>query len=334
MEKITFFGTHSYDRANFTAANADFNFDLHFLRSFLDEHTVKYLEGARAVCVFVNDNVNRQALYSLKDQGVELVALRCAGFNNVDLQAAKSCGIRVVRVPAYSPHAIAEHVVALLLTLNRKTHRANLRTRDGNFALHGLMGFDLFDKTAGIIGTGKIARVLIKILQGFGMHILAYDPYPDLGYAEQNQVQYVDLKTLYAKSDVISLNCPLTSENRHLINREAIEGMKKGVYVINTGRGPLIDTQALIEGLKNGTVGAAGLDVYEEESSYFFEDRSDKVIRDDNLSRLLSYNNVLITSHQAFFTQEAMHSIALTTLANCQEYFEGRPLSNEVCSQA
>ncbi|MBO6258415.1 MAG: 2-hydroxyacid dehydrogenase [Succinivibrio sp.] len=330
MEKIALFGTHSYDRACFTEINSSFGFDLHYLRSFLDLNTVAYTDGAKAVCAFVNDRCDGEVLKKLAEQGVELLAMRCAGYNNVDLKAAQKYNIHVVRVPAYSPYAIAEHVVALMLSLNRKIYRAYYRTRDGNFALHGLMGFDMHGKTAGIFGTGKIARVLINILLGFGMKIVAYDLYPDYEYARQNDVTYVTPDELYAQADVISLNCPLTRDNYHLINREAISKMKRGVMIINTGRGPLIDTEALLEGLKSGIVGSAGLDVYEEESDYFYQDKSDNVITDDKLGRLLSYNNVLLTSHQAFFTREAMTNIATTTLQNCRDFFDGKPLLNEV----
>lgn len=333
MDKIALFGTHSYDRACFTEINSSFSFDLHYLRSFLDLNTAGYTDGARAVCAFVNDRCDREVLSKLAEQGVELLAMRCAGYNNVDLKAAKDLNIHVTRVPAYSPYAIAEHVVALMLSLNRKIYRAYYRTRDGNFALHGLMGFDMHGKTAGVFGTGKIARVLINILHGFGMKVIAYDLYPDYKYASENDVTYVTPDELYAQSDVISLNCPLTKENYHLINREAISKMKKGVMIINTGRGPLIDTEALLEGLKSGIVGSAGLDVYEEESNYFYQDKSDNVITDDKLGRLLSYNNVLLTSHQAFFTREAMTNIATTTLQNCRDFFDGKELVNEVVYQ-
>lgn len=330
--KIVFFGTHSYDRHAFSELNASsgYNFELIYHRSFLNEHNADEIHGAKAVCIFVNDRADRTVLTKLKENGVELLALRCAGFNNVDLQAAKELGIRVVRVPAYSPHAIAEHVVALILTLNRKTHRAYTRTRDGNFALHGLMGFDLYGKTAGVIGTGKIARVLIGILKGFGLNVLAYDIFEDKEYEKAAGIKYVTLDELYAKSDIISLNCPLTPENKYLINKDSIAKMKDGVMLINTGRGPLINTEALVEGLKSGKIGAAGLDVYEEESQYFFQDKSDNIIADDKLGRLLSFNNVLLTSHQAFFTKEAMHNIVDTTLVNAKAYFEGLELVNEV----
>ena len=330
--KIVFFGTHSYDRHAFTDHNNEkkLGFELIYHRSFLNVHNADEIHGAKAVCIFVNDRADRAVLSRLKENGVELLALRCAGFNNVDLQAAKELGIRVVRVPAYSPHAIAEHVMALILTLNRKTHRAYTRTRDGNFALHGLMGFDLNGKTAGVIGTGKIARVLIEILKGFGIRVVAYDIFEDQEYAKKAGITYVTLDELYAVSDIISLNCPLTKDNVHLINQEAISKMKKGVMLINTGRGPLIDTNALVDGLKSGQIGAAGLDVYEEESAYFFQDKSDNIIADDKLGRLLSFNNVLLTSHQAFFTREAMDNIVDTTLKNVADFFNGRELANEV----
>ncbi len=331
-DKIVFFGTHSYDRhafSDFNRAHGD-KFELIYHRSFLSLGNADETHGAKAVCIFVNDRADREVLAKLRDNGVELLALRCAGFNNVDLAAAKEFGIRVVRVPAYSPHAIAEHVMALILTLNRKTHRAYTRTRDGNFALHGLMGFDLFGKTAGVVGTGKIARVLIGILKGFGINVIAYDVFEDKAYEKEAGIRYVTLDELYTESDIISLNCPLTKDNLHLINAKAIEKMKEGVMIINTGRGPLIDTEALVDGLKSGKIGAAGLDVYEEESQYFYQDKSDNIIKDDKLGRLLSFNNVLLTSHQAFFTKEAMHNIVETTFNNAQDFFAGKDLVNEV----
>ena len=334
--KIVFFGTHSYDRHAFTDLNKQENlgFDLIYHRSFLDLHNADETHGAKAVCIFVNDRADREVLKKLKENNVEILALRCAGFNNVDLASAKEFGIKVVRVPAYSPHAIAEHVIALILTLNRKTHRAYSRTRDGNFALLGLMGFDLYGKTAGVIGTGKIARVLIGILQGFGINVIAYDVFEDKEYEKKSGIKYVSLDELYEKSDIISLNCPLTQENKYLINKDSIAKMKDGVMIINTGRGPLINSEDLVNGLKSGKIGAAGLDVYEEEHDYFYQDRSDQIITDDNLSRLMSLNNVLITSHQAFFTQEAMHNIVSTTLHNVKDYFEGKELVNEVSVQS
>ncbi len=330
MEKITFFGTHSYDRNTFAEVNKNYGFELVNHRSFLDAKNAEMTMGAKAVCIFVNDTADRKVIEILAKQGVKLIALRCAGFNNVDLAAAKDNGIRVVRVPAYSPHAIAEHVLALIMTLNRRTNRAYVRTRDGNFSLNGLMGFDMYGKTAGVVGTGRIARCLIGILKGFGMNVLAYDIFPDETYAKQAGIRYVELDELFSESDIISLNCPLTPQNRHLINRDSISKMKRGVMIINTGRGPLISTEDLIEGLRSGQVGYAGLDVYEEERNYFYQDKSSSVITDDNLARLLSYSNVMVTSHQAFFTQEAMGNIATTTLENCKAFFEGKDLINEV----
>ena len=248
----------------------------------------------------------------------------------MDLEAAERYGLPVVRVPRYSPYAVAEHAVALMLALNRKIHRAYWRTRDGNFSLHGLMGFDMHGKTAGIIGTGQIAKILIRILKGFGMNILAYDPYPDKRFAEENGITYTTLDDLYARSDIISLHCPLTPETEYLINADSIGKMKDGVMIINTGRGKLIHTDMLIDGLKSKKVGSAGLDVYEEEGEYFYEDKSDKIIDDDTLARLLSFNNVILTSHQGFFTKEALHNIAEVTLHNIREFVEGKTLENQV----
>jgi D-lactate dehydrogenase len=262
---------------------------------------------------------------------VGIVALRCAGYNNVDFKAASGL-IHVVRVPDYSPYAVAEHAMALILGLNRKTHKAYYRTRDGNFSINGLLGFDLHGKTAGVVGTGKIGRCLIRILQGFGMEVLAYDPFPDADYSKASGVQFVSLDTLFAGSDVVSLHCPLTPDTEYLINEQAIAQLKPGVLLVNTGRGKLIHTQALIQGLKSGRIGGAGLDVYEEEENYFFEDFSSEMIDDDVLARLLTFPNVLITSHQAFFTREALHNIATTTLNNLQAFFDGRPLVNEICT--
>lgn len=328
--KITVFGTMPWDKQFLTAANQDYGFELEFLKSHLVAKTAQLAEGSDAVCIFVNDTADAATIKALADKGVKLIALRCAGFNNVDLKAAAQYGLKVVRVPAYSPYAVAEHAVALMLGLNRKIQRAYIRTRDGNFSLHGMLGFDMHGKTAGIIGTGKIARVLINILQGFGMKILAYDIYPDQKYAAEHNVEYVPLEELCRRSDVISLHCPLTEQTRHIINKNTIALMKPGVMIINTGRGQLIDSEDLVEGLKDKKVGAAGLDVYEEEADYFYYDRSDSVIADDVLARLLSFNNVIMTSHQGFFTAEAIHNIAATTLANIQEFAQGKNLTNEV----
>jgi D-lactate dehydrogenase len=265
----------------------------------------------------------------LYEGGTQLIALRCSGFNNVDLKAAQH-KIRIARVPAYSPNAIAEHSVALMLSLNRKIHRAYFRTRDANFSLQGLMGFDMNGKTAGVIGSGKIGKVLMQILRGFGMHVLAFDPYPDQDFAEKNNIRYTTLNDLLSTSDIVSLNCPLTAETQYIINKRSISMMKPGVMLINTGRGKLIETRSLIDALKTGKVGAAGLDVYEEESEYFFEDLSNRVLDDDVLARLLTFNNVIITSHQGFFTKEALSNIAQTTLENIREFQERKTLSNEI----
>ena len=310
--------------------NERFGFDIRYYKGRLNVNNIILTKDVDAVCIFVNDTADAEVLRAMAENGTKLLALRCAGYNNVDLAAARQYGIRVVRVPAYSPYAVAEYTVALMLSLNRKIPRASWRTRDGNFSLHGLMGFDMHGKTVGVIGTGKIARILIHILKGFGMEILAYDVFPDAAYAASEGFRYVSLDELYQNADIITLHCPLTPETKYLINREAIEKMKPGVMIINTGRGQLIHTDELIEGLKDKKIGSAGLDVYEEEGDYFYEDKSDKIIDDDTLARLLSFPNVIITSHQAFFTREAMRNIAHTTLQNIRDYVEGRELVNEV----
>lgn len=329
--KIMLFGTQPYDQQSFERIRKSYGFEMIYHRSHLNAKNVPLAQGADAVCVFVNDTVDAETVQGLSELGVRLIALRCAGFNNVDLQAAARCGIPVVRVPAYSPHAVAEYAVAMILSLNRKIHRAYWRTRDGNFSLHGLLGFDLYDKTAGIVGTGKIARPLIHILKGFGMEVVAYDIHPDDRYALAEGIEYVTLDELYRRADIISLHCPLTDTNRHMIDGKAIERMKPGVMLINTGRGQLIDTAALIEGLKEKRIGAAGLDVYEEEAAYFYEDTSDRIMDDDVLARLLSFNNVIVTSHQAFFTREALDNIAQVTMQNIHDFFELKKLTNQVC---
>ena len=327
--KVAFFDTKSYDESSFNKVNQKFGFDIKYFKGHLNINNVPLTKGMDVACIFVNAVVDAPVIDELVANGVKVIALRCAGYNNVDLNAARN-KIKVVRVPAYSPYAVAEHTLALMLTLNRKTHRAYNRTREGNFALSGLMGFDMHGKTAGIIGTGKIAKILIKTLRSMGMEVLAYDLYPDMDFAAREGIKYVSLDELYAGSDIISLHCPLTKETEYIINDEAISKMKNGVMMINTGRGKLIDTQALIKGLKSKKIGSAGLDVYEEESEYFFEDRSNRVMDDDVLARLLSFNNVVVTSHQAFFTQEALENIAETTLKNIQDFIEGRELVNEV----
>lgn len=327
--KIAFFGAKPYDISSFDQVNKDFNYDIKYYKGHLNKNNLVLTQGTDAVCIFVNDTADAEIIDGLAKNGVKLLALRCAGYNNVDLAAAKG-KMKIVRVPAYSPYAVAEHAVALMLSLNRKIHRAYWRTRDGNFSLHGLMGFDMHGKTAGIIGTGKIAKILIKILKGFGMNIVAYDLYPDYAFAEEQGITYTTLDELYKQSDIISLHCPLTDKTKYLINDISICKMKDNVMTINTGRGLLIHTNALIEGLKNKKIAAAGLDVYEEEGDYFYEDKSDKIIDDDVLARLLSFNNVIVTSHQAFFTKEALHNIAETTLLNIKAFMENQPLANEV----
>ena len=327
--KIAFFGAKPYDIASFDKVNEKYNYDIKYFKGHLNPNNVVLTQDADAVCIFVNDTADAAVIDAMADNGVKLLALRCAGFNNVDLEAAKG-KLPVVRVPAYSPYAVAEYSLALMLSLNRKIHRAYWRTRDGNFSLNGLMGFDMHGKTVGIIGTGKIAKILIRILKGLGMHILAYDVYPDYKFAEEEGITYTTLDELYKSSDIISLHCPLTEQTRYIINDDSIAKMKDGVMIINTGRGQLIHTNALIEGLKEKKIAAAGLDVYEEEGDYFYEDKSDKIIDDDVLARLLSFNNVIVTSHQAFFTKEAMHNIAETTLQNIEDFRQNRPLVNEV----
>lgn len=327
--KIAFFGTKPYDKDSFECANTSFGFDITYYKGHLNLNNIVLTKGADVVCIFVNDTADAEIIEALVANGVKLLALRCAGFNNVNLEAAHG-QLKVVRVPAYSPYAVAEHTLALMLSLNRKIHRAYWRTRDGNFSLHGLEGFDMHGKTAGIIGTGKIARILIHVLKGLGMSVIAYDLYPDEKYAADEGIRYGTLDELYAAADIISLHCPLTPETKYLINESSIAKMKDGVMIINTGRGQLINSNALVEGLKNKKIGSAGLDVYEEEAQYFYEDASDKIIDDDILARLLSFNNVIITSHQAFFTREAMQNIADTTLHNIDDFMQGKTLVNEV----
>ena len=327
--KIVFFDSKDYDRESFEAVNKSFGFETVYYKDRLSLSTVSLANGADAVCVFVNDECDANVIDALAAKGVKLVALRCAGFNNVDLNAAAG-RISVVRVPAYSPHAVAEFAVTLMLALNRKVYRSVQRTRDANFKLDGLLGFDMYGKTAGIIGMGRIAKELIRILRGFGMEVLAYDLHPDMEFAEQNGVKIVTLEELYAGSDIISLHCPLTEDTKFLINADSIMNMKYGVIIINTGRGKLIHTEDLIDGLRSHQIGGAALDVYEEEQDYFYEDRSDRMIDDDKLALLLMMPNVIITSHQAFFTREALHNIAVTTLENVRSYMTGEPLANEV----
>ncbi|MFH1799679.1 MAG: 2-hydroxyacid dehydrogenase [Candidatus Omnitrophota bacterium] len=328
--KIAFFDAKPYDIESFDDANKNFGGKITYFKNHLTLETASLTQGFQVVCVFVNDNVQKDVIEILAQNGVRLIAIRAAGYNNLDLKALFQ-KIHTVRVPAYSPYAVAEHAVALMLALNRKVHRAYYRTRDSNFTLNGLLGFDMHGKTAGVIGTGKIGKVLIEILKGFGMRILAHDTFPDPEYQKKTGFEYVDLDTLYKNSDILSLHCPLTKETYHLIDETSISKMKQGVMIINTSRGMLIDSKALIKGLKTGKIGFAGLDVYEEESDYFFEDFSNKVITDDVLARLLSFNNVVITSHQGFFTREALRNIASTTLENVREFFTEGKIPNEIC---
>jgi len=321
--RVVVYDAKSYTEAFFRERNRH-DYLLQFIGARLSLETVALAAGSKVVCAFVNDTLDEAVLKELRGAGVELVAMRCAGYNNVDLAACARLGLTVVRVPAYSPHAVAEHTVALMLTLNRRVHRAHNRVREGNFSLDGLVGFDFYGKTAGIVGTGKIGRCVTEILAGFGCRLLAYDRYPDPALAERLGLRYVTLDEIFAESDVITLHTPLVPETKHLINADAIAKMKSGVMIINTSRGALIDTQALLAGLKRGQIGHAGLDVYEEESDYFFEDYSDRVMTDDLLARLTTFNNVVVTSHQAFLTREALTNIADTTLENIREYQVGR----------
>ena len=322
---VAVYDTKPYDRDYLTTAAGVEEMNLRFHDFRLEADTAFSAEGTTAVCVFVNDDVRRSTLESLARHGVRMVALRCAGFNNVDLEAAKELGIAVTRVPSYSPHAVAEHTIALILTLNRKTHRAFNRVRELNFSLNGLVGFDLHGKTVGIIGTGKIGRIAAQILKGFGMRVLAFDPFPNPEWAAQYGVEYVETEMIFRESDIVSLHAPLTPETDHIIGTESIALMKPGVMVVNVSRGRLVHTTALIEGLKSGHIGGVALDVYEEEEGVFFEDLSGEVLHDDELARLLSFHNVLITSHQAFLTEEALREISRVTVENLRRFTSGQP---------
>lgn len=327
--KVAIFSAKPYDRMFLEAANAAHRHELVFFEPRLTRETCAPAAGFPAVCVFVNDQLDATVLAALARQGTCLIALRCAGFNNVDLAAARDAGLTVVRVPAYSPHAVAEHTVGLVLALNRKIHRAYARVREGNFALDGLLGFDLHGQTVGIIGTGQIGAVVARIMSGFGCRILAHDPFPN-PECEALGARYVALPELFAESDLITLHCPLTPQTRHLIDARALQQMKAGVMLINTSRGALIDTPAVIEALKSGKIGYLGLDVYEEEADLFFEDLSNIVLQDDVFARLLTFPNVIITGHQAFFTRNALDRIAETTLANITTFEQGLASPNEV----
>ncbi len=328
--KIAFFDTHSYDKKSFVEANKAFNYEIDFRDYKLNENTALTAQGYDVVCVFVNDVVNAQVIKTLAECGVKLIALRCAGFNNVDLKAAAAAGIKVVRVPAYSPYAVAEHGVALLMSLTRHIPQAYLRTKTANFNIEGLTGRDLYGLTAGILGTGKIGRIMADILMGFGMKIIAYDPFPNEQWAKEKNIEYVGLDEIFQRSDVLSLHCPLTEETKHVVNHDRMKMMKHDAVIINTGRGALIDSKALVHALKHGHIGGIGMDVYEEESKYFFSDWSTDIMTDDTLARLLTFPNVIITGHQAFLTTNALKNLAETTLENVKAFGAGAELVNEV----
>lgn len=329
--KVAVFSTKPYDRRSLEQANAANPHDLFFFESRLTVATARLAAGYAGVCAFINDELNAETLQMLAASGTRLIALRSAGFNHVDLKVAESLGMRVLRVPAYSPHAVAEHALALIMTLNRKTHRAYNRVREGNFALDGLLGFDVHGKTAGIVGTGKIGLILAGILAGMGCKVLGYDPFPHDHFRKIGT--YVEFDELLRESDIISLHCPLTPESYHLINTTTLARMKQGVMLINTSRGALIDAQDVTEALKSGKVGYLGLDVYEQEADLFYENLSETIIQDDVFQRLLTFPNVLITAHQAFFTENALKNIAETTIGNITDFENGKPSANEVTSR-
>ncbi len=328
MNKICFFDTKPYDKLYFDLLKEQYGIEIEYFDPKLGPKTAFMAAGYEAVVAFVNDTIDKETIDILYQNGIRLVAMRCAGYNNVDFKAAYQ-KMHVVRVPAYSPYAVAEHAMALLLSLNRKIHRAYVRTREFNFSLNGLTGFDLHGKTMGVVGTGKIGRVFIDICQGFGMKVIAYDPFP----IEASSIQYVSLEELFKESDIISLHCPLTKDTFHMINSDTIQLMKNGIYLVNTSRGALIDSEALLDALKAEKIGGACLDVYEEETEVFYEDMSYSIIHDDVLARIISMPNVIVTSHQAFLTKEALHNIAETTLMNCRDFFDNKSLTNEVCYQ-
>lgn len=328
MLKIAMYDTKPYDKLWFDKLAPTYGAEVRYLEPKLTQHTAMLAQGCQVVCAFVNDDITAEVIQALCEQNIRLIALRSAGYNNVDYKAAFG-KIHVVRVPAYSPESVAEHAAALLLSVNRKIHRAYVRTRENNFNISGLMGFNLHGKTAGVVGTGKIGKAFVRIMQGFGMRVIAYDPYPD----ETLGAEYMALDELLAQADIISLHSPLTNETKHMIDEKSIKHMKKGVLLVNTSRGPLVDTKALIQGLRSGKIGGVGLDVYEEESEYFYEDFSNEIVKDDDLAILLSMPNVLMTSHQAFLTNEALEKIAEVTLQNIQDFAQEKPLVNEVCYQ-
>lgn len=328
MIKIAFFDTKEYDRKLFDEYNKNYGYDITYFESNLNTETAPLTKGYDAVCIFVHDKVDEHTFNILEENGVKLVALRCAGFNNVDLEHKGN--IRVVRVPEYSPYAVAEHAVALLLNVTRKLYKSYQRTRKYNFTLDGLLGFDIHGKTVGVIGTGKIGKVFIQIMKGFGTNVIAYDVYKDENASKELGFEYVELDELFAKSDIISLHCPLTPETENIINSENIKKMKDGVVLINCSRGKLIDTDSLIKEMETGKIGGVGLDVYEDEDEFFLRDMTNSYKRDKNLSILLSMPNLIITSHQAFFTREALNKIASDTCQNIKEIFDGMECRNEL----
>ncbi len=328
MNKIAFYDTKSYDKKWFDELKNQYGYEFKYIESKLNKNTAHLASGADAVVIFVNDAADAETINLLEELGVRLIALRCAGFNNVDLKSADG-KIRVARVPAYSPYAVAEYAMSLLLTLNRKTYKAYNRIRDYNFKLDGLTGFDLYGKTVGVVGTGKIGQVFIDICKGFNMNVIAFDLYPAAG----REINYVTSDELFRKADIISFHCPLTDATRYMVNKDTLAIMKDGVYIINTSRGPIIDTAALLEALKSKKVAGAGLDVYEKEADLFFEDHSGSIIKDDIARELISMPNVLLTSHQAFLTNEALKKIAEVTMQNLKEFFDGLPMKNEATAQ-
>ncbi len=325
--KFAFFDAKPYDKPGFELYGEKYGIEFKFFETRLSEDTVNLAKGFDGICTFVNDELDKNVLDAISTYGIKLIALRCAGYNNVDVKYAKQSDLHLVHVPAYSPYAVAEHTMALLLTSVRRIHKAYIRTRDFNFSLNGFDGFDLHGKTVGVIGTGRIGRAFIDICCGFGMKVLCYDKFP----AQLNNAEYTDLDELFTKSDIISLHCPLTPETTHIINKSTIDSMKKGVIILNTSRGALIDTEALIDGIKARKIGAACLDVYEEESDIFFNDFSGHIVDDDKLARLISMPNVIVTSHQAFLTKEALNNIAETTCKNISEFFSEGKSINELC---
>jgi D-lactate dehydrogenase len=323
--KIAFFSSKKYDEEMFNKFKNNYPYELGFFEVHLNTLTVELAKGFQAICAFVNDDLSKDVLKRISDFGIKLILLRCAGYNNVDLKTAKELGITVMRVPDYSPYAVAEHALGMILTLSRKFHKAYYRTREGNFSINGLMGFELHEKIVGIIGTGKIGRITMKVLSGIAKKIIAYDPYP-VKDKEGLDFEYVSLDNLYKEADIISLHCPLSPESKHIINSDSISKMKERVVIINTSRGGLIDTEAVIGGLKSGKISALGIDVYEEEGDLFFEDMSDTVIQDDTLMRLMTFPNVLVTGHQAFFTERAMRDIVSSTYENLKSFLEKNPI--------